>query len=82
MFQQASVSGGSGPDSICSSCAMDRSLLPLARAAVLPWMGCSSQGSKAAGSPQGLTSPRPSSRQQPIVRSSRLVRENFKLVCL
>lgn len=76
------ASGGSGLNSICSSCAVGGSLLPLAWAAVLPLDGLPFPGLKGCGPLRVSPFPRLSSRQQPIVRSSSLVRESFKLLCL
>lgn len=73
MPQQASGPLAAGPDGICSSCAVGGSPLPLAWAAVLPLGGLLFPGLR--GSPF----PRPSFRQQPIVRSFWLERENLRL---
>lgn len=43
------------------------------------WVGCPARCSGCG--PQASPFPRPSSRQHPIVRSSRLARENFQSIC-
>lgn len=78
--QQASGPLVIGQGSICSSCAVSGGPL-LVWAAVLPLDGPLLPGLRGCGPLRVSPFPRPSSRQRPLVGSSRLTRENFKLVC-